>query len=156
LALWLKATAKQQAGAGADQITALQDEAKADLVRSLEGVPANPYVWTRLAAISEGTSVSSETILAYWRYAQLTGPNEPRLRFSRVQIGIPLWNIMSDADRALLARDLLSGWPADQAGIVSLADNNFARAVVRSSLLADLQKLIQFEKELAKTQKAVK
>lgn len=156
LALGLKASLAQQAGTSADKVSALRDEAKDALVKSLQGAPANPYVWTRLAVLTEEAEGPPETALSYWRYAQLTGPNEPRLRLARIKTGILLWSLMNDADRATLARDLVNSWPADQEGIVTLADNDFARAVVRSSLLADLQKLMQFEKEYAKTHKALK
>jgi hypothetical protein len=131
----------------------LQRLAQDALFNSLKLAPANPAIWTRLTFVSSQGARPLDAVLAFWRLAHVTGPNEPQLRLLRFQLGLSLWPNMNTEDKEWLFDDVYRAFYLQSQEVAQLARDPFVRAIVRSALLRDLPELKRFEGELAYAQK---
>lgn len=117
---------------------------RAYLLRSIaahrEGLalnPAQPYTWTRLARATltqEGVTPALNPLL---KMAVLTGPYEPRLLVSRLELGLIAWPGLDDAVRALMAEQIRIVARFYPERLARLAKRHYALSIVRDALATD-------------------
>jgi hypothetical protein len=129
----------------------LVESATAALRSSLGMAPANPYVWARLALVREGAGDQAAEILRYLHMSWETGPNEERLRPTRIGLALRHWQDVPDSDRPALFEDIRNGWASAPEGILALVRTSADANVVRASLVTNLGQLASFEAALART-----
>ncbi len=127
---------------------AMLEKAQHALVRSLSSAPADPYVWTRLAIVRQHLGFDPRQIADDWRMAEMTGPNEDRLRIPRLGLAVSLWSELTESDRAVLFTDIRAAWNEDRDSVAKIASDAFTANVIRAALAVDVPQLLAFETRL--------
>jgi hypothetical protein len=135
-------------GAAPARRAALLGDAAVALEDSLSRAPANPYVWTRLALVRQSLGADDAELLRYLRLSWQTGPNEERLRLSRIRLALQHWTMLQGQDRPSLFTDIRYAWRDNPDDLISVARSDFIRNVIRAALLPDLPALTAFEAAL--------
>ncbi|MHA1569955.1 MAG: hypothetical protein ACTSXZ_10830 [Alphaproteobacteria bacterium] len=123
-------------GAGFDtpRGQALLTRADAALVRGLALAPAQPYAWTQLLQARlrrDGVTAKTSRLL---RMAIRTGPSEPSLVLTRVDIGLLAWRRLDMETRAALAAQIRLAARRNPADLARLTRRRYALAPVRAAL----------------------
>ena len=104
------------------------------LRRGLMLAPANPYGWTRLAAVESASGAAMDRLAAHVRMAILTGPYERPLLFARLELALAVWPEASAEDRRRIAGQIRWAWCADRQSVLAAAGRAEAAEAVRSAL----------------------
>lgn len=124
----------EKAGAGAIDGGGLRRAARQNLEAGLALAPADPTAWAALAGLDFGENGASDRAPRALELSLLTGPNEPDLLWTRIDLGFAMWPSLADSARALMTEQLRRAWERDPAKLVGLARRNAAADAVRAAL----------------------
>lgn len=125
------------------------------LRRGLAMAPANPYGWTRLAAVESALGAPPEAQASYVQMAILTGPYERPLVFPRLDLALAVWPAASLEDRSLIAQQIRWAWRADRQATLAAARRAAAVEAIRTALADSRENALALEDLLAEPDETV-
>jgi hypothetical protein len=113
---------------------------------SLQGAPAQPSAWLRLASLGSILHEEPETIIAAWKMSIFTGRTVVTLITRRIEIGLVYSRYLDEEAVAMLRDQLLLGWrlrPGPLVQVLASRDRDLAvtRQLIENSdpgALADM------------------
>jgi hypothetical protein len=99
--------------------------------------PADARAWTMLAAARIELEATPEEIIPLLRMSLRTGPREPGLAYTRLDIAFYLWRILGDGLKAAMADQVLIATRHDIMRLVNIVRRHYLLGPVRAMLDAD-------------------
>ena len=112
---------------------------------SLRLGPSDPYGWHQLAFAEFYAGGISEATLRALEMSIRTGPNEPRLRFERLELALICWPALDPDLRALVEDQIRIAWSLRWHRVVHRALRTDRAVAVRKALSGSRDALIEFE-----------
>lgn len=120
-----------------------RDEAEHSLRAALALAPADPYAWTRLAAMSLVEGEPASQVVKMVEMALRTAPVEPRLTFARLELCFAEWDYFPAGARPVLDEQLRIAWRQSPALTVRLARATSRTEVLEAALPAGDRRELQ-------------